>query len=66
MSAQYEKRVLGFDAWIQKQGYPSFCKAVMENGLARLEIIVDAVTGLPRVFSVDGGVDRVLHRHDNK
>ena len=50
MSAQYEKRVLGFDAWLQKQGYPSFCKVVMENGLARLEIIVDAVTGLPRVL----------------
>ena len=57
MSAQYEKRVLGFDAWIQKQGYPSFCKVVMENGLARLEIIVDAVTGLPRVFAVEAWIE---------
>ena len=57
MSAQYEKRVLGFDAWIQKQGYPSFCKVVMENGLAKLEIIVDAVTGLPRVFAVEAWIE---------
>ena len=57
MSAQYEKRVLGFDAWLQKQGYPSFCKVVMENGLAKLEIIVDAVTGLPRVFAVEAWIE---------
>ena len=46
MSAQYEKRVLGFDAWLQKQGYPSFCKVVMENGLAKLEIIIKTDTSL--------------------
>ena len=61
MSAQYEKRVLGFDAWLQKQGYPSFCKVVMENGLAKLEIIVDAVTGLPRVFAVEAWIEFCMH-----
>ena len=49
--------MLGFDAWLQKQGYPSFCKVVMENGLAKLEIIVDAVTGLPRVFAVEAWIE---------
>ena len=35
----------------------SKAKVVMENGLAKLEIIVDAVTGLPRVFAVEAWIE---------
>ena len=60
MAAQYEKRVLTMDAWVQKQGYPPFCEVVtQEDGLANLQLIVDKVRGkeVPRVPAVSAFIE---------
>ena len=46
MSAQYEKRVLGFDAWLQKQGDPSFCKVLSPD-----KVMGAAITGVMAVMA---------------
>ena len=53
-------RVLTMNAWVQKQGYPPFCKVVtQEDGLVILELIVDKVRGkeVPRVPAVSAFIE---------
>ena len=52
--------MLTINAWVQKQGYPPFCKVVtQEDGLANLQLIVDKVRGkeVPRVPAVSAFIE---------